>query len=235
MRDSSIYQTDTLLSPQTWSPTTPAYNLAMACIGKPYTQSVTFNVPATYQNLPLSSVSIATTGAISNLPTGVSYTCDPPNCVFQANSLGCILLAGTPAASNSAPDTLDLGITVSINFQFGSVPLEFPLNDEHYYLILQTAACPVSTNDLNGHIASVRNVPNPFSSMTQIEVGSYVSGDFRFEVFDMLGQRVYDDKIRLEEGVNKFSFDAGYLANGTYIYTISNAEGKVSRLMAVAR
>lgn len=235
MRDSSIYGTDTLLSPTTWTPQNMAYNLDLACIGHAYDQSITFNVPATYQNLPLSSVSIATTGAISHLPTGVTYSCDPPNCVFPANSLGCILLYGTPAASNPAPDTLDLGITVSVNFQFGSLPLEFPIGDEHYYMILQTAACPVGTNDLNGHIASVRNVPNPFTTMTQIEVGSYLAGKFRFEVFDLLGQRVYDDQIRLEEGLNKFSFDAGYLANGSYIYTISNPEGKVSRLMVIAR
>lgn len=236
MRDSSIYQTDTLLSPETWTPENMAYNLNVACIGQPYEQSVTFNVPSTYQNLPLSSVSIAQTGAISNLPAGITYSCDPPNCTFAANTLGCILLYGTPTAANPAPDTSDLGILVSVNFQFGSLPLEFPLGDQHYYLILQTAACPSSgTNDLNGQIASVRNVPNPFTAMTQIEVGSYQAGDFSFDVYDLLGQRVYADQIRLEAGLNKFSFDAGYLANGSYFYTISNAEGKVSRLMVIAR
>ncbi len=235
MRDSSIYQTDTLLSPFTWTPDAPNYNLALACIGKPYSQSVTFNVPTEYSGFPLTNVSIATTGAVTNLPTGVSYVCDPPNCVFPANTLGCILISGTPTAANPAPDTLDLGIAVNVGTALGTFPLEFPIGDQHYYLILQTAACIVGTNDLNGHIASVRNVPNPFSSMTQIEVGSYLAGDFRFEVFDMLGQRVYVEPIRLEEGINKFSFDAGYLANGSYIYSISNAEGKVSRLMAIAR
>lgn len=235
MRDSSIYQTDSLLSPIPWVPDAPNYNLAMACIGQPYNQSVTFNVPAEYSGFPLVSASIGTTGAVTNLPTGLSYVCDPPNCVFAANTLGCILISGTPAATNPAPDTLDLGISVTVNTGLGPFPIDFPLNDQHYYLILQTAACQVHTNDLNGHIASVRNVPNPFSSLTQIEVGSYLAGDFRFEVFDMLGQRVYAEPFRLEEGINKFSFDAGYLANGSYIYTISNAEGKVSRLMAIAR
>jgi len=235
MRDSSIIGTDTLLSPETWTLTAPNYNLALACIGKPYTQSVTFNVPAEYLGFPLTSVNIATTGAVTNLPAGVSYVCDPPSCTFLSNTLGCVLISGTPDASNAAPDTLDLGISVNVNTALGSLPLEFPLGDQHYYLILQTAACQVNTNDLNGHLASVRNVPNPFSSLTQIEVGSYLAGDFRFEVFDMLGQRVYAEPIRLEEGINKFSFDAGYLANGNYIYTISNAEGKVSRLMAIAR
>ncbi len=235
IRDSSIYQTDTLLSPETWTPAAPNYNLAVACIGQPYTQSVTFNVPAEYQGLPLSSVSIATTGAVTNLPTGIGYSCDPPNCTFAAGSLGCLLVSGTPDASNAAPDTLDLGITVNVNTAFGSLPLEFPLGDQHYYLILQTADCQVHTNDLNGQIALVRNVPNPVSTLTQIEVGSYVSGNFRFEVFDLLGQRVFAEPIRLEEGLNKFSFDAGYLANGSYFYTIGNGEGKVSRRMVVAR
>ncbi len=235
MRDSSIYQTDTLLSPDTYTDAFPNYNLALACIGHPYTQSVTFNVPAQYSGFPLTSVSIAGTGAVTNLPVGVSYACDPPSCTFLANTLGCVLISGTPDASNTAPDTLDLGISVNVNTALGSLPLEFPLGDQHYYLILQTAECMVNTNELNGTIASVRNVPNPFSSLTQIEVGSYQAGDFHFEVFDLLGQRVYAEPIHLEEGVNKFSFDAGYLSNGTYFYTISNSAGKVSRMMAIAR
>ena len=235
MRDSSIYQTDTLLSPATYTPQNMTYNLAQACIGQPYSQSVTFNVPAEYQGFALSSVAVATTGAVTNLPVGLGYSCDPPNCTFAANSLACLLITGTPTAANAAPDTFDLGISVDVNVSLGNFNLEFPLGDDHYYMILQTAACPSGTHDLGGYVASVRNVPNPFTTLTQIEVGAYQAGDFRFEVFDLLGQRVYAEPIRLEAGLNKFSFDAGYLANGSYLYTISNAEGKVSRMMAIAR
>jgi hypothetical protein len=240
MRDSSVLQSGILLSPAFWDTTTMQYNLTDACITHPYNQSVTVNVPTTYSGFTIVTVSVATTGAISNLPAGLTYSCDPPNCVFGVSTLGCIRIYGTPTAANIAPDTFDLGITTAIN----TVQIPFPIaltfpgglpGNNHYYLALKDAQCLVGTYDQHSSLGYVKSAPNPFSDQTVITVESIVPGDFQFEVFNLVGQRVHARAVRLDAGVNEFTFDGSTLPNGSYFYTVGNRDGKVSRRLVIAR
>ena len=239
MRDSTLLVTGKLLSPAYWDTSTMQYNLKIACVSQAYSQSVTVNVPTSYSGFQLLNVTVATTGAISNLPVGLTYSCDPPNCVFNAATLGCIRIFGTPTAANMAPDTFDLGISTTVNTLIGGIPLIFPgqlPGNNHYYLILRTAAdCMSGTYDQNSNLGTIKNVPNPFDSETTIAVESLVSGDFQFEVFNLVGQRVHSRTIRLDAGVNEFIFDGSELPNGSYFYSIGNRDGKVARRLVIAR
>lgn len=240
VRDSNILITGGLLSPAPYSPDSPFINLTPACIEQPYNQSVTINVPATFSyngiTVPISNVSIPTSGGIGNYPVGLTYLCDPPNCVFNANTLGCILLLGTATNANVAPDTLDLALTATVATPFGGVPVQFPGNqaapDDHYYFILNpNGQCVSGTTDAGSPFSALRAMPNPFSGQTTIEAQSTQTGTFRFEVFDLLGKRVFTQNVALFEGTNQFSFDASTLPNGTYTYTLGNANGKSVRRM----
>ncbi len=237
--DSTVLQTGALLSPAPYSDQNPVYNLAKACIGEPYSQSITVNVPTSFSGFPIDSVGIATTGAIGNFPAGMTYSCTPPSCTFYPGSLGCILLYGTPNASNTAPDTLDLTITATVYTSLIDIPVSFPgqaAPGSHYYLILgPNGSCNSAASDLNSPVAGLKNAPNPFSAQTFIEVESRTEGMFQFEVFDVLGQRLYAEDVRLFEGPNRFTFDAGDLASGSYFYSIGNREGKTTKMFVVAR
>lgn len=238
MRDSIIVGTDSVLWPLPYTPAAPNYNLNEACINHPYNQSVSINVPDSYMGFPVTNVNIATSNAISNLPVGLTYNCDPPNCVFNANTLGCILLYGTPTNANMAPDTLDLGIMTSVSTAFGVAIITLPGQLEpgsHYYLILKTPECLTGSYDFGNQFTLLKNTPNPFGNQTLITAESLVAGDFQFEVFDFFGRRLYEQKLRLEIGHNEFPFDAGELANGAYFYTLGNRDGKASQRMIVAR
>jgi len=238
VRDSNILVVGGLLSPAPWSPDSAFYNLALACINEPYNQSVTINVPPTitFMNftVPIVNVSIPTSNGIGNYPAGMTYLCDPPNCVFNANTLGCILMFGTPTNANTAPDTLDLELTATVLTSLGPLPVIFPGNDlapdDHYYLILNpTGECTSSASDLNSPFSALRAVPNPVSHQTRIEVQSSQSGVFQFEVFNLVGKRVFVQTVQLYEGANQFTFDAGSLATGAYMYSLGNAEGRSVR------
>lgn len=236
--DSSVIQTGALLSPAPYSDQAPDYNLAEACIGEPYNQSITVNVPTTFSGFPIDSVGIATTGAIGNYPTGMTYLCEPPTCTFYPGSLGCILLYGTPAASVT-PGTFDLTITATVFTQLIDLPVSFPgqtAPGSHYYLIVnETGECASAASDPNSPVASLKNTPNPFAAQTWIEVESRADGLFQFEVFDLLGQRVYAENVRLVQGANRFTFDAGDLAAGSYFYAIGNREGRTTKMLVVSR
>lgn len=240
VRDSTILVTGALFAPAPWDTAKMEYNLKVATIGQPYSQSVTINIPLAFEGIPLINVSVATTGAVSNLPIGLTYACDPPNCVFPAGSLACIVLYGTPSAANMAPDTFDLGISAIVKTVLFDLPLNFPntglpnVPEQHYYLILNSTS-PSGTHDFGSQFSALKNAPNPFNGQTLITTESLVAGEFQFEVFDLLGLRVHTQTVRLEVGLNEFSFEAGNLANGTYFYTLGNREGRATRRFVVAR
>lgn len=235
MRDSNILQTTALLSPAPYTPDSPFYNLKTACINELYNQSVTVHIPMDFSGFPLDSVNIPVTGGISNLPVGISYVCDPPNCRFLPNTLGCIQLTGTPTAANTAPDTVDLGITALVATPLFTLPVTFPgtvAPGSHYYLILNpNGQCASAATEPGSPFSLVRARPNPFSDRTIIEVQSTETGRFEFEVFDLLGHRLHTEAVQLFEGANQIPFDSATLPTGTYLYTIGNLTGKSVRRM----
>lgn len=242
VRDSSVLLNDTVvIAPLPYSDNYQVYALAEACIGQPYLQSFTLEVPTSFTfqgiTLPITSVNIATSGALAGQPVGITYLCDPPNCVFNANTLGCILLYGTPTAVNVA-DTFSLVLSAIVQTQFAPVPVTFPgaVAPGSYFLVVNAANnCSSSAYDLHSQIIGIKNQPNPFGQQTTIDVESITTGEFQFEVFDLLGKKVQQQSIHLFEGNNQFTFDAGNLSDGTYFYSLSNREGKVSRVMVIAR
>jgi hypothetical protein len=232
-RDSSILMTGALLSPAPYTDSLPNYNLATAYIGQPYSQSVTVNVPTTFSGFPIDSVTVPITGAVSNLPAGIGYSCDPPNCRFLPGSLGCILISGTPDNTNPVPDTADLGITATV-YAFGiPIAVEFPgtlAPGAHFYLLVSEAS---STNDVrHPDLSKFRNLPNPAADVTRIEVIARENADYQFEVYDLMGQRVHHSAVSLNEGPNTFEFHTTTLPNGVYVIALGNKAGtSVSRLV----
>ncbi len=240
-RDSSIIGTTEIVSPKPWSETEPIIYTAPACINEPYSQSVTFNVPNTFTYLgttvPVSKITVAPTGAVSNLPAGLSYSCDPPNCEFLANTLGCMLISGTPTPNNT-PGDFELSITVTV-FSVISIPIEFPsgvgTGQKYFITVKNTGECTSGTSDLSGQIAGIKNAPNPFGQYTSVMVEALTSGQYQFEVFNLLGKKVQDQTIQLNTGSNQFTFDAGELPNGTYFYALGNREGRVTNTFVINR
>jgi hypothetical protein len=241
MPDSSILATGDLVAPPP-VPVDSATSLNLACLTEPYTQTITLATPDTFTlsgfTAALDRVEIALTGAVTNLPAGLNYSCNPPNCVFENGTLGCILLSGTPT---SPAGIYELGITLRVYPQGIPFPIDvaFPSQvapDLRYYLEVRAAnQCNVGTNDLASQIGTLRSAPNPFGQQTEIQIESNTNGLFTFEVFNLVGQRVYAEPIRLAEGFNQFTFDAGDMANGTYFYSIGNAEGRATRTFVIQR
>lgn len=235
-RDSNLLKTKQLLSPAPYSPDSPFYNLKPACINEPYNQSVTVFVPDTFTYLgfkvPIQSVSIALTGAISNLPTGLTYSCDPPNCTFNPLTLGCIRLHGTPSPANN-PDTFDLGISVRVRTLLGEVPLVLPRDIDpnyHYYLILRPQGqCQVSTSDPDGPFSTLQILPNPTSGQTYIQAVSTRGGIFWVEVFDVYGQLAQRQQVLLLEGENRIDMDVSALSSGAYFVVLRDENTRAVR------
>ncbi len=222
-----------------------------ACINQPYEFVLTLKIPETLVfngiQTNLEFLEVATTGAVSNLPVGMSYACNPPTCKFTpADEMACIVVSGT------ATDAADIGIhelsiAAQVKVDILAIPVSatFPDNtgliegaDGTYALHVKAEGeCQVatSTSNLKQQDVLVRNAPNPFSSRTTIEVQSKVSDDFELSVYDLLGNRLHFENIRIHEGENRFDFDGSQLDNGMYLYTLSKGNSTFTSKMIIQK
>lgn len=219
-----------------------------ACINEPYEFVITVKVPANVTiggfQLAIDSVSVATTGAVLNLPDGMSYACNPPTCVLvPEDTLSCIVLSGTP--DNPADIGIsDIMLNATVHTNFISQPIilpdntgQFPGADGNYFLeVREEGACTVtSTRDYLNQQISLVNSPNPFGYETMIEVTSLSREELTFEVFDLVGKRIHAEKVTILAGTNRIPFDGSQLQNGIYNYSFSNGESRVSSKMVILK
>ena len=228
-RDSNLYVTMELLSPAPYTPDSPSYNLQYAIIDEPYEQSITVLVPAEFSGFMIDSVGIPIMDGVEDLPDGITYECDPPNCIFLPLTLGCIRLYGTPSNMNMIPDTADLAITATVYTALIDLPVDFPgqiAPGSHYYIPISDV---VSVGE-QGHpdLSKLKVYPNPFQSETTIEVNAAETAGYLLEVRNAIGQTVRTEKHWLQQGQNRINFQAGDLQPGYYFYTLGNSKGSLT-------
>lgn len=217
-----------------------------ACVNSYFETVLQFQVPESFAlgpvTVPINSIDMATEGAVKGVPAGFDYVCNPPNCVFESDTTGCIVLYGTPAAG--AENVYDLKVDVTIRTQgFGDLNYTLPdgtLVTGNYFLTVkpegsENCTIPNGTNDILQQYITLRNVPNPFGDYTEIRVTSEISGPFSFEVYNLLGQQVHRRSVRLLEGPNYIPFESNNLSNGMYQYVLRNQQGVVSGKMLLSR
>ncbi|HMO38699.1 MAG TPA: T9SS type A sorting domain-containing protein [Saprospiraceae bacterium] len=212
-----------------------------ACVNEPFEFVFTLVVPDIFElggvSLPLRSINLSAQGAISNLPNGITYACDPPNCIFPADTSGCVVLYGTVMDTAGIYDLQIAGVVSTV---FIDLPLSFPdpnIFPGNYFLhVREQGQCtPSNTRDLGSLGVSATVQPNPFNGFAQIVINTPLGGDFDFIVSDLLGRRVARQRVHLINGENTIPFDGGHLAPGVYIYTLSDGQRQLSGKMVAAR
>lgn len=224
-----------------------------AVVGTAFEFVLTFKTPPEFAvpglgSFPVNSIELATEGALSDLPASFDYACNPPNCVFEKDSIGCIVIFGTAEMGEAGEGdgqmtkTYDIGVTTLIRTSLVDVPFTFPntLFPGNYFLCVKANSevpdCDflmTSSNDLTGRVARMYNQPNPVSGFTDIIIQSNESGRFQLSVSDMLGRQLHNQVVQLMEGRNQFTFDANHLSGGMYIYTLSDGSARISQKMIV--
>lgn len=217
-----------------------------ACADEYYKFVFTFNIPATYTTpfgpAAITNVSIATDGAVENMPASFDYVCNPPNCVFNAETKGCVVLFGTPTAGEVMAH--DLKVTANVALTGIPLPLTLTLPDDleaesHYYLVVKPAGSAncfmVDTRESFASQFSISNQPNPSSGWTQIQVNAQSGGAFDFLVSDMLGQKLHRERVTILPGENTIEYNGSHLPNGVYLYSLSNGREMVTRKMIISR
>ncbi len=217
-----------------------------ACVAEYYKYVFTFNIPETYTTpfgpAPITSVQVTPDGAVQNLPASFDYVCNPPNCVFNANTKGCVVLFGTASAGQEG--AYDLKVVANVNITGVPLPLTLTLPDDleaesHYYLAVKpegSANCfSVDARERFASQFSLSNVPNPTGGWTQIRLNAQIGGNFDFAVSDVFGKALHRQRLTILPGENTIGFDGSYLPNGVYLYSLSNGREVVTQKMLISR
>jgi len=228
-------------------------SLNSGCVGMAYEQLFTAVVPdslstvfnGTMIDAELLSVTV---DDITGLPTGITYACDPPDCIFLQDTIGCVVFSGTPTTAGDflpiveTTASINYGATldISVNFpaQAGDAIEIFP---GEYKIVIHAAgsseaACLVSVNDALANVLGVQqNAPNPFNAITNITVDSKESGAFDFKVYSLIGELVYSEVLTLSAGENIVQYDGSNLGSGMYFYAIGQGNAVVTKRMIISK
>ncbi|MFO7932636.1 MAG: T9SS type A sorting domain-containing protein [Bacteroidales bacterium] len=197
----------------------PRY-LPEATVNTSYDETITIIPPgeAVVNETSLDIVYIQIDSVI-NIPDGIDYF---PNATkFYADSAYCIQITGTPTTAGE----FDLAIYVSPFIFYLNDTIKGPqvVNDTSVTMVVHEASGIDPYRSLEFQV--IQNVPNPFSEVTRL--GFYTPFDDRIElnVFNILGELMYQEKRGAPPGKHYFDFDGSSLQPGTYFYRISNSSG----------
>lgn len=99
---------------------------------------------------------------------------------------------------------------------------QYPEFDKKYYWVMTTRnGCtqktyynkPAGVADVNIAVASIKLYPNPASNFVNVEVSNLLTGNIRFDVYNMLGQKLQ----QVTANNNKAQISIADLAAGAYI------------------
>ncbi|MBP7184758.1 MAG: T9SS type A sorting domain-containing protein [Saprospiraceae bacterium] len=217
-----------------------------ACINHPYDFTFTTKIPESivYQglNISIDSFALNPTTGLTGLPVGMTYNCNPPNCVFPKNSLGCLKVSGTATSANSVGDySLNFSGKAYSPLAPGGLIITFPnplLAPGFYILTLEaenSSTCYISYNEeTNQYLGKVSIAPNPANGITTYEIESIENGEGTLSIFDINGRLEMSKKLSIYEGKNYFSLDVSNFINGTYFSQITvNNKSIVNKLIVL--
>lgn len=192
-----------------------------ACVGVPFSTVFQLRIPDQFTSGPstvqVTSASMATTGGMLNLPAGMTYGCNPPNCIFPATAISCIEVYGTAEPGSEGVADLRFTMLVQSNFP-GILPITFPDQSTlfgNFFLHVQPAGAPacLTTGVLPTVPTSWGVFPNPTTGIIR-----FPERVVQAEVFDGSGRSVMDPVV------STAAVDLAPLPSGFYLVKVRTAQ-----------
>ena len=188
---------------------------------------------------------------VVGLPAGLVGEFDNGTGIYLAGTSGTLSISGIATSSTSVDSIMiESQTSGSGTLQVplvGALPITFPGTLTTPLGSQDVPAAPgvfdggpysmmtVGVQELNfSKFDVIQNIPNPFTGNTTIKFSMPTAGSVDFTVFDMIGKRVYSEKIQAQAKANIISFSSEKLAPGSYFYSLSNGTKTITKKMIVA-
>lgn len=154
--------------------------------------------------------------SIGNIPPGIDYEINAVD--LYPDTAYCVLVTGTPTTPGSY--TLYIRVIPFIKVFQNIIEVDPQVDDTSITVnVYELSQLPQLRNN---SFAVIDFSPNPFSEHSKIGFYNVSPQTVTLEIFSILGEIIYTEKIHASAGENYFIFDGRYLKGGIYMYKISN-------------
>lgn len=166
--------------------------------------------------LALDSLWMDKDDAVTGLPKGLKYSCEPPSCVFTKQSTGCVKLYGVPENGTQGIHQMTLSGKLYAGGSSFGLPLSFPDENiapgEYAILVGNPDESPCQALSISENLADAAQAfPNPAQDYVQLE--NLNAGTLT--VFDMYGRVHHSQEV--EDAVN---IDVQNWSTGIYLVRV---------------
>jgi len=216
-----------------------ATNFIQGTVGMPYGQNITVRVPKdTVQSsitICFNRIELSTPASYTNfaLPPGLNFLAGPTVTnsagVFKypGDATSCSVISGTPTTAGTYTVQFKVQPYLSPAFPTCPSPPNYtggsssisPATTLSYYIIKINPAVGIK-EEVTSRSLNITNVPNPFTNKTTIKFTVKDEASAKISVYNLLGDKVFEDKIKTTYGDNGYELDASNWSNGMYLYTI---------------
>jgi len=209
-----------------------------AMVGQAYNEVITIIV-STDTIVDFNGLSISVTileielTGVTNLPPSFSYACLAPNCTFPGGSTTCAVL------SSPSPTASEIGLHQIFMYTYTTVDAglfgQQTQNDTIDYYYINVTNTTSTVNQFNDFTFEMKDVyPNPINDQSRIQFITGEQKDVVFSVFNYLGEKMDEQIIAANRGVNDVFINANNYPNGMYLYSINNGKKIISKRMVIA-
>ncbi len=214
-----------------------------ACVNTAYESFFQINLPETViilnNEVNLNSATVPTTGGVLNLPSSFNYACNPPDCVFTSDTVGCIVVYGEAVAEDLGVHDLKIAVTLDIGIPYNTQLPDPNIAPGNYYLHVQEEGSPncatVDVPEIIENAFEMRIQPNPLSDYAEIFVQVPQSDEYQMTVYNAMGVALRQQEVRLGAGENYIPFDGAELPVGMYIFVLQNETEAASGRLLIQR
>ena len=192
-------------------------SLSDGYIGISYNEVITV-IPPDHATISGNDVTIdhLTLNSVGNMPPGLQYT--PDDADMYPPNYYCILIDGTP--TDTGFYQLEIHVQAYVDIQYvGIIDAGEFVDDSSLSITIRNTNVAVVENNQNFIILGAQ--PNPFYGQTYIKYYSPYKEEVSLIVYDLLGNKIYDETMISRKGINKFNFTGIKLAKGIYCYSIT--------------
>jgi len=211
-----------------------------AIVGQAYSEVITVITPidtnVIFSGLPINVdiIDIAL-DSVNGLPANFTYDCAAPNCAFLGGSTSCAVLYSTinPTSADIGSYQIFMYTTTTVDAGLFGIQTQNDIIDYYYIEIIDNTTSTM--NQFDNFTFEMKEIyPNPINDQSKIQFITGEPKDVVFSVFNYLGEKMDEQIIAANRGVNDIFINANNYPNGMYLYSINNGEKIISKRMLVA-